>query len=144
MKNKDSYRFRLLYRLLDESGLNWLSAEVRSFAVIPSFDEDSNYQIEFIRNFNEFDDQINLKINKFLSSQDSSVNFKKSYDDCIQYLIERIKNLVAYMEGAIGFANELGISDVQLGQEEISEQNIFEIIIRLKEIEKTLREMVLL
>jgi hypothetical protein len=144
MKNKDIYRFRLLYRLLDESGLDWLSAEVRLFAVTPSSDEDSNYQLEARGNFNKADDQINLKIDKFLSSQDSPVNSNKSYDDCIQYTIDRIENLVAYMEGAISFANELGIRNVQLGQEKISEYNIFEIKNQLKDIEKTLREMVLL
>lgn len=143
MKSKDSHRFRLLYRLLDESGLDWLSAEIRSFAVAPSFEEVSNYQVEAIRNFNKFDDQIKPKLDQFLFLQDVPINLKKGYKDCIQYLIERIANLAVNMEGAVNFANEIGISNVQLGQEESPEQNVFEIILQLKDIEKILREMVI-
>lgn len=143
MKSKDSHRFRILYRLLDESGLDWLSAEIRSFAVAVSFEEVSNYQVEAIRNLNKHGDQIKPKLDKFSFLQDTPINLKKSYEDCIQYLIERTANLAEYMEGAVNFANELGISNVQLGQEESPEQNVFEIILQLKDIEKKLREMVI-
>lgn len=141
MKNKDIQRFRLLYRILDESSLEWLSDEVRAFRLASSFSEVPNEQVEIMRKLSKSEDQIKPQIFPHPTVQDMHTPSPKNYNDCIQYIIDRIDNLAGYLEGSVNLAEELGISRVQLNQDMNAPNDLLETALQLKNIEKFIREV---
>jgi hypothetical protein len=142
VKTKDSQKFRFLYRLLDESGLEWLSDEVRLFRVASSFSEVANEQAEAMRRMSKLDEQIKPQLVVPSANQYTPPREPKNYKDCIQYLIERIGHLAMYLEEGVNLSEELGISSVQLGQEPSAQKSLAETARQLKEIEQVIREIV--
>lgn len=110
-------RFHRLYKFLDTNGLDWLSDEVRAFATaLPS------------KNLSE-SEIINLRTKRqALSTQNPAPEVEQkfpinheikpiNFDDCILYIIDRIEDLISYLEASRKLANEIEIGEIQFSSE---------------------------
>ncbi len=138
-----NHRFRLLYRLLDESGLEWLSDEVRSFAIAPPCYEVSEAQAAAMRrSLSRLDIQVTPQPDTQPIIRSDLVTEPKSFEECIQYLVKRIDNLTTYLESSVTLAMELGISNLQLGPEASGQADHMETVRQMGAISSTIREIV--
>ncbi len=137
-----NHRFRLLYRLLDETGLEWLSDEVRSFAVAPRYCEVPEDQVEAMRSLIRQDVRVAPQLDTQPVIRSELVTEHKSFEECIQYLVERIENLTTYLESSVTLAMELGISNLQLGPEASGQADLIETVHQMGAISSTIREMI--
>lgn len=137
-----NHRFKLLYRLLDENGIEWLSDEVRSFAIAPPSYEVSEAQASAMRrSLSRMDRQVAPQLDTQSVIWSDLVTEPKSFEECIQYLLKRIENLTTYLESSVTLAMELGISNLQLGPEASGQADLMETVRQMGAISSTIREM---
>ncbi len=135
------HQFRLLYRLLDESGLEWLSDEVRLFSVAPAYNEVPEEKVAAMRNLSSQDIRVGPQLDTAPEFRSSLVTEPKSFEECIQYLFKRIENLTTYLEFSVNLSKELGIGDLQLGLEANAQVDLTETIHQMRTTSSMIREM---
>lgn len=127
-------RLSRLYRLLDESGLEWLSEEVRAFSSSGPDHQVHQSMAAELRARSRLSADVTPQLDIQPATKIEPTMLPQQFEACVLYVVKRIQDTAKYLENALATAEELGINSVLLGEEAAPHINHFETVRQLREI----------
>ena len=135
-------RFRRLYQLLDENGLEWLGAEVRTFAKEGAGSGLSNQEIVALRSNNLASNDVAAQRGTANpEASDQSNQQPQKFEACVSYVEKRLEALANYLDSAVEDATSLGITSIRLGFEIESKTDLTELSLLLRQLASLFKEL---